>query len=112
MELKSKIEGDNVLVIDLREDNLDASNVREFKDAVQALMQDRTKVVLDMSGVKFVDSSGLGALISCLRLLNGRRGDFRLCELTNTVRALFELMRMHRVFNIHSSRDEAVRSFA
>jgi anti-sigma B factor antagonist len=111
MELKSKIEGDNVLVIDLREDNLDASNVREFKDAVQALMQDRTKVVLDMSGVKFVDSSGLGALISCLRVLNGRRGDFRLCELTNTVRALFELMRMHRVFNIHASRDEAVRSF-
>jgi anti-sigma B factor antagonist len=111
MELKSKIEGDNVLVIDLREDNLDASNVREFKDAVQALMQDRTKVVLDMSGVKFVDSSGLGALISCLRVLNGRRGDFRLCELTNTVRALFELMRMHRVFNIHASREEAVRSF-
>jgi anti-sigma B factor antagonist len=112
MELKSKVEGDNVLIIDLREDNLDASNVREFKDAVQALMQERTKVILDMSGVKFVDSSGLGALISCLRSLNGRRGDFRLCELTNTVRALFELMRMHRVFNIHASRDEAVRSFA
>jgi anti-sigma B factor antagonist len=112
MELNGKIEGIDVLVINLREDNLDASNVREFKDTVQSMMLDRTRVVLDMSGVKFVDSSGLGALISCLRLLNGRRGDFRLCSMSKTVRALFELMRMHRVFNISDSREDAVRSFS
>lgn len=111
MELKGMEEANGVLVIELREDNLDASNVREFKDAVQAVIHDRTKVVLDMTGVKFVDSSGLGALISCLRLLNGRRGDFKLCGMSKTVRALFELMRMHRVFNILDSRDAAVRSF-
>lgn len=111
MELNGRVEGHDVLVIELREDNLDASNVREFRDAVQALMQQHTRVVLDMAGVKFVDSSGLGALISCLRQLNGRRGDFRLCEMSRTVRALFELMRMHRVFNIHDSREDAVTSF-
>ena len=112
MELKGQIEGDDVLVIELREPSLDASNVREFRDAASAAMQERTRVVLDMSGVKFVDSSGLGALISCLRQVNGRKGDFRLCAMSKTVRALFELMRMHRVFNIHEARDEAVRSFA
>jgi anti-sigma B factor antagonist len=112
MELKGKIEDNDVLVIALNEDNLDASNAREFKDAVQSMMHERTRVVLDMSGVKFVDSSGLGALISCLRQLNGRKGDFKLCAMSKTVRALFELMRMHRVFNIHDSREEAVRSFA
>jgi anti-sigma B factor antagonist len=111
MELNGRIEGNDVLVIDLREDNLDASNVREFRDVVQSLMQERTRVVLDLSGVKFVDSSGLGALISCLRQLNSRRGDFRLCEMSRTVRALFELMRMHRVFNIHDTRADAVNSF-
>lgn len=111
MELNGRVEGHDVLVIELREDNLDASNVREFRDAVQALMQQHTRVVLDMAGVKFVDSSGLGALISCLRQLNNRRGDFRLCEMSRTVRALFELMRMHRVFNIHDSREDAVASF-
>lgn len=112
MELKGIIDHGDVLVVELREDNLDASNVREFKDAVLAVIHDRTRVVLDMTGVKFVDSSGLGALISCLRLLNSRRGDFKLCALSKTVRALFELMRMHRVFNIHDSRQEAVRAFA
>jgi len=112
MELTGRIEGTNVLVIELREDNLDASNVNEFRDAMQSLMLDRLHVVLDMAGVKFVDSSGLGALISCLRQLNGRRGDLRLCEMSRTVRALFELMRMHRVFNIHETRTDAVQSFA
>ncbi|NML16170.1 STAS domain-containing protein [Azohydromonas caseinilytica] len=111
MELNGRVEGHDVLVIELREDNLDASNVREFREAVQSLMQDHTRVVLDMAGVKFVDSSGLGALIACLRQLNARRGDLRLCEMSRTVRALFELMRMHRVFNIHDTRAEAVASF-
>ena len=112
MELKGTIEDNDVLVIELHQYNLDASNAREFKDAVQTVIQERTRVVLDMSGVKFVDSSGLGALISCLRQLNGRHGDFKLCAMSKTVRALFELMRMHRVFNIHDSREDAVRSFA
>lgn len=112
MELNGRIEGADVLVIELREDNLDASNVREFRDAVQSLVQERTRVVLDLAGVNFVDSSGLGALISCLRNANSRQGDFRLCELSRTVRALFELMRMHRVFSIHDSRADAVASFS
>lgn len=111
MELNGRIEGDDVLVIELREDNLDASNVREFKDGTLALIHERTRVVLDLTGVKFIDSSGLGALISCLRQLNGRKGDFRLCGMAKPVRALFELMRMHRVFNIHDSRADAVASF-
>lgn len=112
MELLCKIENVSVLVIEVHDDNLDASNVREFKDTAQAMIADRTQVVLDMSRLAFVDSSGLGALISCLRQLNGRRGDLRLCAMSKTVRALFELMRMHRVFNIYDTREEAVRSFA
>lgn len=112
MKLNGQIDRNDVLVIELGEPTLDASNVREFRDAVQALILDRTKVVLDLSGVKFIDSSGLGALISCLRQVNGRKGDFRLCSMSTNVRALFELMRMHRVFNIHSSREDAVGAFA
>lgn len=111
MELNAKIEGADVLVLELREDNLDASNVRAFRDAALSMMEDRSRVVLDLTGVRFVDSSGLGALISCLRQANGAKGDFRLCEMSSTVRALFELMRMHRVFSIHETRADAVASF-
>lgn len=111
MELTTQTQGDDILVIAYQEDNLDASNVRDFRESVQNLMKNQTKVVLDMSKMKFVDSSGLGALISCLRDTNARKGDFRLSAMSRSVLALFELMRMHRVFSIHDSVDGAVSSF-
>ena len=112
MEISSHPAGHDVVVIALREANLDASNVREFKETVQALVgPTATRVVFDLQGVKFIDSSGLGALISCLRQLNARRGDLRLCNLTPTVQALLALMRMNRVFQIFPDRQDAVASF-
>jgi anti-sigma B factor antagonist len=112
VNLLTKIQGDDILVIDIQEDNLDASNVREFRDEIQKFIKDKNRVVLNMSGLKFVDSSGLGALISCLRDTNSRKGDFRLSNLSRSVLALFELMRMHRVFSIHDTADSAVSSFS
>jgi anti-sigma B factor antagonist len=112
VELLNHIQGEEVLVIQVKEDNLDASNVRAFRDGMQALIKDKTRVVLDMSHLKFVDSSGLGALISCLRDTNGRKGDFRLSNMSRSVLALFELMRMHRVFSIHETAEGAVASFS
>jgi anti-sigma B factor antagonist len=111
VQLINHIQGDDVLVIQAQEDNLDASNVRAFRDGMHELIKDKTRVVLDMSNLKFVDSSGLGALISCLRDMNGRKGDFRLSNMSRSVLALFELMRMHRVFSIHETVDGAVASF-
>ena len=112
MELTNTNHGNGVVVIECTEENLDASNVRAFRDAMQAIIKTQSKVVLDMSRLKFVDSSGLGALIACLRDTNSRKGDFRLCGMSTSVRALFELMRMHRVFSIHESVEGAVASFA
>lgn len=111
MKIINSVQGVGVLVIQIQEDNLDASNVREFREEVQKLIRDNSRVVLDMSRLKFVDSSGLGALIACLRETNGRKGDFRLSELSRSVMALFELMRMHRVFSIHDTVEGAVKSF-
>ncbi len=111
MKLINRIQGDDIVVIEIQEDNLDASNVREFREEMQKLIKDKNRVVLDMSALKFVDSSGLGALISCLRDTNSRKGDFRLSSLSRSVLALFELMRMHRVFSIHDNADSAVSSY-
>jgi len=111
-KLRGQVEGDDVLVLELGEAALDVKNAREFRDAACALMHNKAQVVFDMTGVRFVDSSGLGALISCLRHVRGNQGDMKLCSMSKPVRALFELTRMHRVFNIIETRDEAVHSFA
>ena len=108
MQLNHHIEGNDVFVIDLRVGNLDASNARDFRESVQPLLQTPTRVVLDMTGVKFIDSSGLGALIACLRQMTARQGEFRLCGLAPTVLALFEMMRMTRVFTLHAGLPDAL----
>jgi anti-anti-sigma factor len=72
-KLRGQVEGDDVLVLELGEAALDVKNAREFRDAACALMHNKAQVVFDMTGVRFVDSSGLGALISCLRHVRGNR---------------------------------------
>jgi anti-sigma B factor antagonist len=92
-------------------DELDAGNAEEFKRDITPLLEAHLHLVLDLSRVRFVDSSGLGAFISCLRKLNARGGDLKLCGMTKRVRAVFELVRMHRVFDILATKEEAVRAF-
>jgi anti-sigma B factor antagonist len=64
-----------------------------------------------LSEVGFIDSSGLGAILSCYRHLQFTNGDLRLCCLSEQVRTLFELVRMHRVFDIYGTREEAMASY-
>jgi anti-sigma B factor antagonist len=55
-----------------------------------------------------------GRFISCLRKLNAKGGDLKLCRMSKQVRAVFELVRMHRIFDIFDifgTREEAVRAF-
>ena len=92
-------------------EELDASNAGEFKRDITPVLDANAKLVLDLSRLRFVDSSGLGAFISCLRKLNAKGGDLKLCGMSKQVRAVFELVRMHRVFDIVGTREEAVRAF-
>jgi anti-sigma B factor antagonist len=90
---------------------LDASTARAFKEAVKPLLTQDARLVLDLSRVEFIDSTGLGALVSCLRQAHASGGEIKLTGLTKSARALFELVRMHRVFEIFNSSDEAIASY-
>ena len=68
-------------------------------------------VVLDLTRLRFIDSSGLGAFLSCLRKLNQKQGDLKLCGVSKQVRAVLELVRMHRILDICGTRQEAARAY-
>ena len=102
----------DVAVATIPVEELDASNAGEFKRDIAPMLEAQVKLVLDMSRLRFVDSSGLGAFISCLRKLNAKGGDLKLCGMSKQVRAVFELVRMHRVFDILGTKEDAVRAFA
>lgn len=105
------IENASVTVVRYPAQFLDASNSREFKETMAPVLESHTCVVLDLSRAQFVDSSGLGAILSCLRRLNGKGGDLKVCGLTKPVRALFELVRMHKLLDIAASEQEAIAKF-
>lgn len=90
-----------VLVFKPLDRRLDALVASEFKgEVIRALEEAGSKrVVLDLSEVDFVDSSGLGALVSVLKQVAGG-GRLVLCGLTKPVQELMELTRLHRIFDL------------
>ena len=110
MELNIEMAGD-VAIATLFVEELDASNTAEFKQQMAPLLSEQRKVVIDLGPVRFIDSSGLGAMLSCLRQVSSRGGDLKLCSMSKPVRAAFELVRLHRVLDIYPSRTEAVQAF-
>ena len=87
----------------------------EFRTALlQVIERGHHRLVVDLGDVHFVDSSGLGALVSALktvRLLEGG-GDIRLANVQPPVVALLEIIRLHRVFTSYPSVDLAIQSFS
>jgi anti-sigma B factor antagonist len=67
--------------------------------------------VVDMAGVEYVDSSGLGVLIACQKWAGGHGGEVRLARLQSPVRIVFEITKAHRVFDIFDDVDAAARGF-
>jgi len=110
MEIAVDKMGD-VAIAELPVEELDASNAGELKRDIAPLLEAHAKLVIDLSRLRFVDSSGLGAFIACLRKLNAKGGDLKLCGMSKQVRAVFELVRMHRIFDIFGTREEALRAF-
>lgn len=111
MQLSPETIDTNITVIPVPGPTLDASSAKDLKVAMAPLLTANAKIILDLSQLKFVDSSGLGAMLSFLRQLNGMGGDLKLCGMSKPIRALFELVRMHRVFEIFNTREEAAASF-
>jgi len=101
----------NITLVTITADTLDDGNEKSFRKEVISSLDPGANVVLDLDGVKFIDSSGLGAILSCHRHLQTAKGDLKLCCMRETVRSLFELVRMHRIFEIYDSSEEAMESF-
>jgi anti-sigma B factor antagonist len=110
VELSIEVTGD-VGIATLFVEELDASNTAEFKQHIAPVLAEHRRVVIDLAQLRFIDSSGLGAVLSCLRQLSSRGGDLKLCSMSKPVRAAFELVRLHRVLDIYPSRAEAVQAF-
>jgi anti-anti-sigma factor len=101
----------DVAVLPFQGDALILTTVAHFKKQMEELAARTSRVVVDLSGVNFIDSSGCGALLLFHKLLVDNGGGLKVCGVTPPVRALFDLVRIQRVLEIHADREQAVRSF-
>ena len=67
------------------------------------------RLVIDLSEVLFMDSSGVGALVHLFRLMKNRKGSFALAGPNERVRGLFKITRLDTLFAIHDTLDEAIK---
>jgi anti-sigma B factor antagonist len=70
----------------------------------------RARLVIDLANVAYLDSAGLGALVSTLKLARARGGDVKFCGLQDIVRSVFDMTRLTSVVEIYPSREEALAS--
>ncbi len=108
MKLVSERRGE-IIVIRVMDDRIDAAGAIQFKDRMREIIEEPSaRVVLDMSNIGFLDSSGLGAVVSVMKALGPIRR-LELSGLTTTVEKVFRLTRMDSVFLIHKTLPEGLR---
>lgn len=111
MKIESR-KNNNVTTIVLS-GRFDASVVGTFRDFLTSLSDHYPeKYVVDLSEVQYIDSGGLGCLVSFLRRVRQNGGDIKVATLSEKVRAVFELTRLHRIFEIYDDSSAAIRSYA
>jgi anti-sigma B factor antagonist len=99
------------VLIEVKEERLDAHNSGDLKAQMLTLFEEgKQQLVIDLQEVRFVDSSGLGALVSGFKNASARNGNLKLCGLQPQVKSMFELTRLHRVFEIFPTSQEALAS--
>ncbi len=101
----------SALVIHLNEKYIDALNAPTVKGEIMALLKPGAKVILDLGEVEFLDSSGMGVILSITRELSSSGGTLKITNVKKAVRTLFELVRFHRIIQIYDTTDAAVQSY-
>src|SRR5574341_1172206 len=85
--------------------DLDMAVADELKRVLAGLIdKGQSRVVVDLSQVGYIDSSGMGVLVASMKQARAAGGDVRLCALQADVRAIFEMTRLIKVMSIHPTR--------
>jgi anti-sigma B factor antagonist len=89
---------------------LDAVNAESVKDEALSRVGDAAEFVVDLSGVEFVDSAGVGVLVALFKTARRNGGRARFCRVSAGVRAVLEIIRLDQIFEIYEDWEDAVRA--
>ena len=104
---------DDVLIVSMETENkLNVALSQRFKvDVAKLIDQPEMKIVINLAGVEYIDSSGFGALLSVLRTAKSNNDMLKLCNIAPEVMELVKLLQLQTVFDIRDSVDDCLKSF-
>lgn len=109
MQLNSH-DKNGITVIDIS-GRLDAANAPQVKSKFRELSAKQSKFVLNLEKLEYIDSTGLGSIVSCLKAATEAGGDVKLAQLQDKPRMIFEITRAYKIFDIFDNLDAAIEAF-
>jgi anti-sigma B factor antagonist len=83
-----------------------------LRKTIRALLEEeRTLLLINLGDVDYIDSNGIGELVSAFTAVKNRGGELKLLNLTKKVRDLLQITKLYTVFDVHSDEASALRSF-
>ena len=108
MNIEVKDVGD-VSVLGVRGNMMGGPETISVHDTIKELInQNKKQVVIDLSRVKWMNSSGLGTMMGCLTSLKNAEGDLKVCGVTEKVKSLFMITKLITLFDTYDTEDQAV----
>lgn len=103
----------DILVVKLKDTQRLSSLIAEpVKDQLlEYFNKARTRLVFDLQGITFIDSSGFSVFLSAMKAANNNFGQFKICNVNSEVMELFKLLQLHHVLEIYTELDDCLRSF-
>jgi len=112
MQIEERVVGD-VVVLDLKGRVTLGDGDQLLKDKVNSLVkQGRTRLVLNLAGVPYIDSAGLGEIVGTYTAVSRQGGSLKLINLTKKITDLLAITKLLTVFETFESENDAVRSFS
>ena len=112
MKIKEKIDN-QVAILSLSGKMMGGPETTALHDHIRGLMGDGIKkVVIDLGGVKWINSSGLGVLMAAMTTLKNAEGQMKLANVTEKVESLLMITQLMRIFDTYESVDRAVSAMA
>jgi anti-sigma B factor antagonist len=102
----------DVTILDLHGKIMIGEGDDVLRDSVSKVVESgKTKIILNLGEVDYVDSAGLGEIVRCYTTVSRKGGRLKLIHLTKKIRDLLSITKLLTVFETFDSEDEAVRSF-
>ena len=111
MQIKEKIEN-NVAILSFKGDLLGEPDTSNVRNKIHSLVTDNIKrIVIDLGGVNYMNSSGIGTLIACLTTVRNGGGELRLANVGGKVQNLFVITQLVKVFDTYETVERAIANF-